>query len=163
VDQAISVFDSASDDDTLGDVENRKQAAIKIIDKMRWGKDGKGYFWIQYTKGDMVHHPIKPSLDGKNLLDMKDPDGKLFFQEMDDVAKRDGAGFVDYKWPKPGFEDPVYKISYVKLFKPWGWIIGGGVYLESTEEQSKQSALRSIGSIRYGKDNSGYFFILLFP
>ncbi|RLB91849.1 MAG: hypothetical protein DRH26_07375 [Deltaproteobacteria bacterium] len=159
VDQAIAVFESASDDDALGDVENRKQAAIKIIDKMRWGKDGKGYFWIQDTKGDMVHHPIKPSLDGKKLLGLKDPDGKLFFKEMDDVAKRDGAGFVDYKWPKPGFEDPVDKISYVKLFKPWGWIIGGGVYLESTEEQLKQSALRSIGSIRYGKDNSGYFFI----
>lgn len=159
VDQAISVFESANDDDGLRDVESRKQAAIKIIDKMRWGKDGKGYFWIQDTKGDMVHHPIKPSLNGKHLLGLKDPDGSLFFKKMDDVAKRDGAGFVDYKWPKPGFEDPMDKISYVKLFKPWGWIIGGGVYLESTEEQSKQRALQSIGSIRYGKDNSGYFFI----
>lgn len=159
VDQAIAVFESTSDNDTLGEVENRKQAAIKIIDKMRWGKDGKGYFWIQDTKGDMVHHPIKPSLNGKPLLGLKDPDGKLFFQEMDDVVKRDGGGFVDYKWPKPGFEEPVDKISYVKLFNPWGWIIGGGVYLESTEEQLKQSALQSIGSIRYGKDNSGYFFI----
>ncbi len=159
VDQAIAVFESVSQDDGIGGVESQKQAAIKIIDKMRWGKDGTGYFWIQDTKGDMVHHPINPSLNGKKLLGLKDPDGKLFFQEMDDVAKRDGAGFVDYKWPKPGFEEPVDKISYVKLFKPWGWIIGGGIYLESTEEQLKQSALQSIGAIRYGQDNSGYFFI----
>jgi len=159
VDQAISVFEAASGDDGLGDEESRKQAAIKIIEKMRWGKDGKGYFWLQDTNGDMVLHPIKPSLNGKNLMGLKDSDGKYFFKEMDDVAKKDGGGFVDYKWPKPGFEEPVDKISYVKLFKPWGWIIGGGVYLESTEEQLKKSALRSIGSIRYGKDSSGYFFI----
>ena len=43
----------------------------------------------------MVLHPIKPSLNGKNLMGMKDPDGKLFFKEMDDIAKRDEAGFVD--------------------------------------------------------------------
>jgi methyl-accepting chemotaxis protein len=159
VDQAISVFEAVSGDDGLGDEESRKQAAIKIIEKMRWGKDGKGYFWLQDTNGDMVLHPIKPSLNGKNLMGLKDPDGKLFFKEMDDIAKKEGGGFVDYKWPKPGFEEPVDKISYVKLFKPWGWIIGGGVYLESTEEQLQKSALQSIGSIRYGKDNSGYFFI----
>ncbi len=159
VGQAISVFEAASNDDGSGDLEARKQAAIKIIEKMRWGKDGKGYFWIQDTKGLMVLHPIKPSLNGKLLLGLKDPDGKLFFQEMNDIAKKEGAGFVDYKWPKPGFEEPVDKISYVKLFKDWGWIIGGGIYLESTEEQLKKSALQIIGSIRYGKDNSGYFFI----
>ncbi len=159
VDQAISVFEAASGDDGLGNMESRKQTAIKIIEKMRWGKDGKGYFWLQDTNGDMVLHPIKPSLNGKNLMGLKDPDGKFFFKEMDDIAKKEGGGFVDYKWPKPGFEEPVDKISYVKLFKPWGWIIGGGIYLESTEEQLKKSALQSIGSIRYGKDNSGYFFI----
>ncbi|MBU0972431.1 MAG: methyl-accepting chemotaxis protein [Proteobacteria bacterium] len=159
VDQAISVFEAASSDDGSGDMESRKQAAVKIIDKMRWGKDGEGYFWIQDTNGEMVLHPIKPSLNGKNLMELKDPDGKLFFKEMDDIAKKQGGGFVDYKWPKPGFEAPVDKISYVKLFKPWGWIIGGGVYLESTEALLKKEALHSIGSIRYGKENSGYFFI----
>ncbi len=159
VDQATSVFEAASGDEGLGDVESRKQAAMKIIEKMRWGADGKGYLWIQDTKGDMVLHPINPALNGKNLLGLKDPDGKLFFRAMGDIAKKNGAGFVDYKWPKPGFEEPVDKISYVKLFEPWGWIIGGGVYLESTEAQLKQSALQTIGSIRYGKGNRGYFFI----
>jgi len=159
VNQAVSVFEAASSNEEAGDLESRQQSAIKIIEKMRWGKDGKGYFWIQDTDGLMVLHPIKPSLNGKKLLGLKDPDGKLFFKEMDDIAKREGAGFVDYKWPKPGSDKPVDKISYVKLFRPWGWIIGGGIYLESTEEHLKKSALQSIGSIRYGKDGSGYFFI----
>jgi len=158
-DQAISVFQSLHENKAIADMETRKAYAINIIDKMRWGSDNQGYFWIQDTDGNMVHHPIKPALNGKQLLDLKDPDGKLFFKEMDETAKRDGAGFVDYKWPKPGFEEPVDKISYIKLFEPWGWIIGGGVYLESTETLLKKNALNSIGAIRYGKGNSGYFFI----
>lgn len=159
VDQAISVFESAHEDGWTGSLENPKEHAIKIIEKMRWGDDGKGYFWIQDTEGRMILHPIKPSLNGKPLLELKDPDGKLLFKEMDTIAKKNGAGFVDYKWPKPGFDAPVDKISYVKLFKPWGWIIGGGVYLESTEKLLKECALNSIGSIRYGGNKEGYFFI----
>ncbi|MCG8686394.1 MAG: methyl-accepting chemotaxis protein [Desulfobacterales bacterium] len=157
VNQTISVFEAQSE--APGSIEDQQAAAVKIIDKMRWGMDGKGYFWIQDTDGIMVHHPIKPSLNGKQLLGMKDPDGKLFFKEMDEIAERDGGGFVDYKWPKPGFEEPQDKISYVKLFKPWNWIIGTGVYLENTEEKAKKNALRSIGSIRYGEKGTGYFFI----
>ncbi|MDD9301983.1 MAG: cache domain-containing protein [Desulfobacter sp.] len=156
VNQAVAVFE-AMDDGAYTDFTEQKEAAIAIIDKMRWGTDGKGYFWIQDTDGLMVHHPIKPALNKKNLLGMKDPDGKLFFKEMDRVAKEQTAGFVDYKWPKPGFEKPQDKISYVKLYKPWNWIIGTGVYLESTEEQAQANALRSIGSIRYGEKGAGYF------
>lgn len=159
VNQAFAVFEAAYGNAALGDMEERKASAIAILDKMRWDSDGTGYFWIQHMDGGMIHHPINPSLDGKDLSNLKDPDGKLFFREMNKVAERDGAGFVDYKWPKPGSDKPVDKISYVKLFKPWGWIIGGGIYLESTEDQLKQSALNSIASIRYGEDNSGYFFI----
>ncbi|MCG8634782.1 MAG: methyl-accepting chemotaxis protein [Desulfobacterales bacterium] len=159
VHQAISVFGAIDGDELYPDIARRQEAVVNVIDKMRWGADGKGYFWIQNTDGIMVHHPIKPSLDGKELFGIKDPDGKHLFKAFDDVAKKSGGGFVDYKWPKPGFEEPQDKISYVKLYKPWGWIIGSGVYLESTEEQLKQSALQSIGSIRYGKGGVGYFFI----
>lgn len=159
IDQAVSVFESSFKNEGLGSMEQRKACAMNAIEKMRWGTDQKGYFWIQNTDGNMVMHPINPSLNGKALFGLKDPDGKRFFKAFDDVAKEKGAGFVDYKWPKPGFDKPVDKISYVKLFKPWGWIIGGGTYLESTEKKLKQQALKSIGSVRYGEDNSGYFFI----
>ncbi len=160
VEQAISVFESTAKNSLDLDETRQKAMAAKIIEKMRWGRDQKGYFWIQDTQGLMIMHPIKPSLNGKQLLDLKDPDGKLFFKEMDEKAQHQGQGFVDYKWPKPGFDEPVDKISYIKLFEPWGWIIGSGEYLETTEELLKQSALQSIGAIRYGKDNGGYFFIM---
>ena len=159
VEQAMSVMEGIEADEVYPDLESRQQAAIKIFDKMRWGQDGKNYLWIQNLDGLMVHHPMKPSLDGTSLMAFKDPDGKLFFKEMDEKLETAGEGFVDYKWPKPGFETPQDKISYVKLFKPWGWALGAGIYLESTEDLLKKAAMDSIGAIRYGKKGNGYFFI----
>ncbi len=52
------------------------------------------------------------------------------FVDIVDVVKRSGSGFVDYLWPKPGYSEPVPKISYVQEFSPWGWVIGTGVYID---------------------------------
>lgn len=68
----------------------------------------------------IVMHPNKPELDGKDVSDFKDPGGKLFFVEFANTVRKDGAGFVFYLCPKPGFSQPVPKISYVKGFEPWG-------------------------------------------
>jgi len=92
--------------------------------------------------GKMVMHPIKPDLDGQDLLSLKDPTGKTFFGEMVAIAKREGFGFVSYMWPKPGVTDPVPKLSYVKEFKPWGWIIGTGVYVDDIDNEFYHDALR---------------------
>ena len=51
------------------------------------------------------------------------------------VAKQSGEGFVSYQWPKPGHSKPVDKISYVKLFKDWGWIIGSGIYVDDVDTE----------------------------
>jgi len=108
--------------------ENAKERAHKRIKSMRYG-DGD-YFFIIDSHPKMVMHPIKPELDGKDLSENKDPKGKLLFIEMVKVTKDKGDGYVDYYWPKPGQQQPILKISYVKLFKPWGWITGTGVYVE---------------------------------
>ena len=108
----------------------------------------------------MVMHPFKPEMDGKSLADYKDPKGKYLFNEFVKVCQKDGQGFVDYMWPKPGASEPVAKLSYVKLFKPWNWVIGTGVYLERAEKRFQEEAMRQIGSLRFGPDNKDYFFIL---
>ena len=170
VNQAFSFFEADCQRIVAMDENTKKKASLAVIDNMRWGRDNNEYLWVHNLDGEMVHHPIKPSLDGKNVLDIKDPDGKQLFKEMNELVKKDGEGFVSYKWPKPGFKTPQDKISYVKLFKPWGWVLGSGVYLESTEKQFKQAALTGIGAVRYGEDSSGFFYIydskgncILFP
>ncbi|MBU1224678.1 MAG: EAL domain-containing protein [Gammaproteobacteria bacterium] len=105
-----------------------KRAALDTIRTMRY--DNSEYFWINDLEPRMVMHPVMPELDGKDLSDFTDPNGKRLFVEFVDTVRKSGAGFVDYLWPKPGLTRPVPKISYVKGFSPWGWVIGSGIYID---------------------------------
>lgn len=60
--------------------------------------------------------------------------GNFLFAEMAKIAKEKGEGFVSYYWPKPGEEEPVRKLSFVKLFPEWGWIVGTGIYIDDIEK-----------------------------
>ena len=108
-----------------------KAAAIRTIKSLRYDKTE--YFWINDMKPVMIMHPIKPELDGKDLSANKDPQGKFLFLEFVNTVKANGSGFVEYLWPKPGFDRPVAKISYVSGFEPWGWVLGSGIYLDDVE------------------------------
>lgn len=113
--------------------EDAKQMAKMTIKDMRY--DQNDYFWINNTEPRMVMHPIKPEMDGTDISQNADPSGKRFFVEMVRVCQSQGAGFVDYYWPKPGSPKPVPKISYVKLFPEWGWIIGSGIYVDDVQAE----------------------------
>jgi methyl-accepting chemotaxis protein len=109
--------------------EQAQQQAKAAIRGLRYGAGD--YFWVQDLEGQMLMHPIQPQLDGQNMSGNRDPDGKLFFQEMIEVAKQQGAGFVSYQWPKPGSDSPQPKVSYVKRLPGWDWIIGSGIYVDN--------------------------------
>lgn len=111
--------------------EQAKAAAMGVIKALRYQE--KEYFWINDMTPHVLMHPIKPELDGKDVSDMKDPNGKHLFVEFVEVVKKDGAGFVSYMWSKPGLTEPVPKISYVKGFAPWGWVIGSGIYIDDVD------------------------------
>jgi methyl-accepting chemotaxis protein len=135
----------------------KKQLAISLIKALRYNTDD--YLWINDTAPVMVMHPFKPELEDKDLSDFKDPNGKKLFVEFVAVCQQKGEGFVDYMWPKPGYSQPVPKLSYVKLFKPWGWVVGTGVYLETAEASFKAEALKQIKALRFGKEAKDYFWI----
>ncbi|WP_394787332.1 methyl-accepting chemotaxis protein [Rhodoferax sp.] len=113
---------------TDAEAQKLAMAALKV---MRYS--GSEYFWINDMQPVMVMHPIKPELDGKNLSENKDPTGKHLFVEFVNTVKAQGSGYVNYLWPKPGSESPVQKVSYVKGFAPWGWVIGSGVYVDTVD------------------------------
>ncbi len=112
-------------------VEQAQQQARNEIKALRY--DDTNYFWINDFDARIVMHPIKSELDGKDMAAFTDPDGKRIFTEFAAIAKRDGEGIVPYLWPKPGMSEPVEKISFVKAFKPWGWVIGTGIYVDDVE------------------------------
>ena len=113
--------------------EEAKKFVLAEINKMRYNE--KDYFWVNDLSPKMIMHPMTPELNGKDLSDKKDPNGKMFFVEMANVAKNKGAGIVEYMWPKPNSTEAVPKISYVKLFKPWNWVIGSGIYVDDVKTE----------------------------
>jgi methyl-accepting chemotaxis protein len=122
-----------------------QQEALRTIADMRFGESG--YFWINDASPKMIMHPIKPELDGKDLSNVKDPKGVFLFNEMANVASEKGSGMVKYHWSKPGSDEAQPKMSYVELFKPWGWIIGTGEYIDNVETkitQMRQTASEEI-------------------
>jgi len=119
--------------------EEAQNAARLAVKNIRY--DEKEYIWINDYDSVIIMHPIKPKLDGKNLAEFKDPSGKKIFTEFVNIVKKDGAGFVDYLWPKPGFDKPVAKISYLKGYAPWKWIVGSGIYLDDVDAVFKSSIL----------------------
>jgi len=150
-----------------------KKNAIKTLQKLRYD-NSVGYFWINDIKRPfpkMVMHPTIPELDGNILDDPKfncalGKDENLF-KAFVDVCLEKGDGYVDYLWEKPttqGLSEQQPKISYVKLFYPWNWIIGTGVYIDDIEKdvQNRINAVindlnKTIIKQRIGKN--GYTFI----
>jgi hypothetical protein len=97
------------------------------------------YIWIHDLDGIMRMHPIKTALNGKQLVNLSDSNGKLFFAEMNQVCEDQGEGWVNYMWPKPGEQGPSPKISYVKSVQSGDdtFVVGCGTYDESIIEAIK--------------------------
>ncbi len=151
-----------------------KQHAIFYLNKLRYD-DGIGYFWVNDTATPfprMVMHPTIPELDGKILDDPKFNcalgKGENLFKAFVDVTRENDEGYVDYLWPKPtsdGLTEQQPKISFVKEFKPWNWVVGTGVYIDDIEKDVQGRIDAVIEDLNDSLNNqkigdSGYFFIL---
>ncbi|PKO86170.1 MAG: methyl-accepting chemotaxis protein [Betaproteobacteria bacterium HGW-Betaproteobacteria-12] len=144
--------------------EEAKKQAIASIKTLRY--DTVEYFWINdlgKPAPRMVMHPTVPALDGKVLdearfnkatlaregADGKETklDNKNLFVAFVDVVDRAAHGFVEYQWPKPlaggGASTELYtKLSYVKKFEPWGWVLGSGIYIDDVDAKFRADALK---------------------
>jgi cytochrome c len=91
---------------------------------------GPLYVFAGTLDGRMVAHPLSRSLVEQSVLDMKDTNGKLLFQDMIEVVKNQGEGWVDYSWPYPGTKEPTKKRSYVKRIPSQDIWVGAGYYIK---------------------------------
>ncbi|WP_281183874.1 methyl-accepting chemotaxis protein [Trichlorobacter lovleyi] len=120
-----------------------EEAQLRAKEALRGLRYAEGeYLFVINLDTIMVMHPIKPEMEGKSGADTKDAHGKALFVEMAKLAKDKGEGTVDYMWPKPGQTAPAPKLSYIKTFKAWGWIIGTGIYVDDVAKE--------MNKIRYG-------------
>jgi methyl-accepting chemotaxis protein len=126
-------------------VMSRDQAQQAARDALRaYRYDGEDYLFVYLTNGQVVAHGAKPELEGQSLIGLKDADGLLMVKKLIEVAEQ-GGGFVTYKWERtPGaFEE---KISYGIAHKPWGWMIGTGVYTSDLRELFVEEVTAFAGS-----------------
>lgn len=113
-----------------------KRRSIKQLEKIRYGKNNKDYFWISDFKAQMVMHPYKPELNGTDVSELKDENNVKIFSEFVRIAKDTGDGYLKYMWQwedNPNRIEP--KLSYVKSFEKWNWIIGTGIYLDDVRNE----------------------------
>ena len=102
--------------------------AAERIKQIRYGDEYKDYFWIIDKQPVMIMHPYRPELANTDLSDYQDPEGKLLFVEATRIVAENGEGFINYMWQwKDDSTRIVPKLSYVKEFAPWGWIVGTGI------------------------------------
>ena len=113
--------------------EIESKLKIKILDSLegvRFGKNGYGYFWVQTLNHKMLMHPVNPELIGKDISRVISKDGVYISNTIYDIATKYGEGFMNYMWIRPGFKTEEEKVSYIKYFIGWDWIIGTGFYTE---------------------------------
>ena len=144
-----------------------QQRAKEQISRMRYD-DGTGYIWINDTGKPypkMIMHPTVPALDG-TVLDSAKYNCALgkkenLFKAFVDVCEREGEGFVDYLWPKPtkdGLSTDQPKLSYVRLDREWGWVVGTGIYVDDAVTDAVAKIKRDLAQMRYD-GGTGYFWI----
>jgi signal-transduction protein with cAMP-binding, CBS, and nucleotidyltransferase domain/PAS domain-containing protein len=117
-------------------IDEAKQKAVSEVEALRYGLDKKDYFWITDLTPSMIMHPYVHELTGQSLHEYADPDGKKLFIEALKIAQESGEGFIRYKWQfKDDSAHIVPKLSFVKKFQPWDWIIGTGIYLDDVQRE----------------------------
>ncbi|KQN78404.1 methyl-accepting chemotaxis protein [Devosia sp. Leaf64] len=117
--------------------DQAKATALAALQDLRYR--GTEYMFVLNTDGVMIMHPIRADLVNVSQLEATDTNGKFIFREMVDVAKANGQGFVDYHWKRTADTEGVAKLSYIKLFQPWGWVIGTGVYTDDLAAAARSS------------------------
>ncbi|MGE4297879.1 MAG: cache domain-containing protein [Desulfovibrionaceae bacterium] len=159
VESALSLIVDAHGHVQHGDIteDDAKKEVLHQITALRYG--GDNYFWISDLAGTLLAHPGAATLVGTNTKGVKDAAGFPLFDELTRQGKENGEGFVSYVWPKLGSAIPQPKISYVKRFTPWGWLVGTGIYTDDVKARIAALRMRLISSLAVG---AAFILLLVF-
>ncbi len=117
-------------------LEQAQTLARERIEFLRYGTEGKDYFWITDMHPRMVMHPYRPELDGTDLTNFTDARGQRIFVEFAELVRKKNQGYVEYVWQwKDDPQREAEKESFIKGFEPWGWVIGTGIYMGDVQQE----------------------------
>ncbi|MCD4712151.1 MAG: methyl-accepting chemotaxis protein [Clostridiales bacterium] len=112
-----------------------KVIAADVIRNAKYGVDG--YFWADTLEGDNVVLLGNEAVEGTNRMGLTDANGKKILEDFFKIVRADGAGYSDYYFPRPGETEGLPKRAYVKLYEPYGWVIGTGNYTDDIDNSIK--------------------------
>ena len=117
-------------------LEQAQTLAKDRISAMRYGIENKDYFWLQDTTPRILMHPYRTDLNDQDVSDFQDAQGTRIFVAFSDLVLDKGEGYISYVWQWKDDSDRIEpKESYIRLFEPWGWIIGTGIYVNDVQAE----------------------------
>ncbi|HSN65010.1 MAG TPA: methyl-accepting chemotaxis protein [Fusibacter sp.] len=133
VEIVVSQLDGIANQMNQG-IINRSEAETIAADVLRNAKYGEsGYFWVDTIEGINVVLLGREEVEGTSRLELEDHFGNKIIQSFIEIVKKDGEGYYEYYFPKPNEEEALPKRAYVKLYEPFGWIIGTGNYVDDID------------------------------
>ena len=136
--------------------------SLDMVKSMRFGNDD--YFFVYDLDLNAIGHP-DDRIQGRNLTDMQDADGRYLLREARELVLTQGSGYLDYRWERLEGAAPSPKIGYLFLYEPWDWLVGTGVYVDDVdaEVQKRLTAVESelqqtFADLSFAGD--GFFLIL---
>jgi len=127
--QAIDLDYQAARKAGLSDAETLARSKT-LLRTLRFGKDD--YFYALDQDGVVQVHP-NPKVESKNMMGAKDTDGVYFTRRQVELAATGDGGFVAFRFPRVGSDEPSPKIAYAVPFRPYNWSIAGGVYIDDVD------------------------------
>lgn len=133
-------------------LDEAKEHIKESIRSVHYGQEGKDYFWISDFQPVMIMHPYRTDFEGDDLADFFDADGNPLLYEFAKIAEANNEGFHEYPWQR--YEDEnriIQKLSFIKAYKPWGWIVGTGIYIDDVNAKIAATQRKLV-----------FFFVLVF-
>jgi PAS domain S-box-containing protein len=140
---AVSILREYAADERTGrlSAEDARRGAAARIRDLRYGKEGKDYFWITDMRPLMIVHPYRPELEGTDVSEYRDANGVQVFVEFLKAVRDQNQGYVEYLWQwKDDSHRIVPKLSFVERFPDWDWVVGTGIYLDDVHAEIARMA-----------------------
>jgi two-component system cell cycle sensor histidine kinase/response regulator CckA len=135
----------------LGNMDRRtaQSSARQVLRSFRYGPHGMDYFWVVDLNGLVQVNPFRTDMEGKSALSLHDDKGFYFIKKALEIAQKEGDGFLSYSWQKGDSGELKQKLVYVRLYVPWGWVIGTGIYLDDVESELR-TMMNSLALVGFG-------------
>ncbi|MDP2699041.1 methyl-accepting chemotaxis protein [Thalassospira sp.] len=139
-----SMFDHFEKQSQAGEIsrDEAQNRARDFIGNARY--DGGNYAFVLGLDTVVILHPLQPSLNGQNGKQVIDVNGVAVLDEMVKAARNPDGGYLTYDWNKPGENGVFPKLAYAETFKPWGWVITTGVYIDDVDDIFWETAFYDI-------------------